>query len=99
MRTPKRPSPIQDPQSFSHLYTQTHLAVFRYIYSLHGGPREDVEELTSKTFLRAWKARKRFHGEVDRVLGWLLTIARNLKSNLCRYQEISTLQHFKIDVQ
>lgn len=69
---------LSDRETFSELYEHTHLAVFRYIYSLHGGPKEDVEDLTAETFSRAWKARCRFQGTPQAANGWLFKIARNL---------------------
>jgi RNA polymerase sigma-70 factor (ECF subfamily) len=60
------------------VYQSHHLVVFRFIYGLNGGPIEDVEDLTTITFLRAWKSRRRFRGSQDAALGWLLRIARNL---------------------
>jgi RNA polymerase sigma-70 factor (ECF subfamily) len=69
---------LRTPEGFQKIYQQYHLAVFRYIYGLHGGPTEDVEDLTTTTFLRAWKARQRFRGDQGAALGWLLKIARNL---------------------
>jgi RNA polymerase sigma-70 factor (ECF subfamily) len=69
---------LSNRETFSELYEHAHLAVFRYIYSLHGGPREDVEDLTAETFSRAWKARRRFKGSSQAACGWLFKIARNL---------------------
>ena len=42
-------SPLQDSESFSDLFAHTHLIIFRFIYGLHGGPLEEVEDLTSDT--------------------------------------------------
>lgn len=77
---PKTPSspPYADPQAFSQLYDRTHLFVFRYIYGLHNGPRQEVEDLTADTFTRAWHARHSFQGDERAAIGWLLKIARNL---------------------
>jgi RNA polymerase sigma-70 factor (ECF subfamily) len=69
---------LQDPESFRDLYNHTQLNIFRFIYGLHGGPAEEVEDLTCDTFLRAWKARLRFKGNKQEALCWLLTIARHL---------------------
>ena len=63
---------------FSRLYEDSHLLVFRYIYGLCGGPRQEAEDLTSETFTRAWKARHRFNGDETAAVHWLLQIARNL---------------------
>jgi RNA polymerase sigma-70 factor (ECF subfamily) len=69
---------LSTPASFSVFYEQTHLPVFRYVYGLAGGPQEDVEDLTAEAFIRAWRARRTFRGDVDAALGWLMKIARRL---------------------
>jgi RNA polymerase sigma-70 factor (ECF subfamily) len=69
---------LHDPESFSNLYTRTQIIIFRFIYGLHGGPIEEVEDLTCDTFIRAWKGRDRFHGDGHDALCWLFTIARHL---------------------
>jgi RNA polymerase sigma-70 factor (ECF subfamily) len=76
--------PLQDPVIFAQLFEQHHLAVFRFIYGLSGGPLPEVEDLTAETFLRAWKARRRFEGEQHAAIGWLLTIARHLVIDAAR---------------
>jgi RNA polymerase sigma-70 factor (ECF subfamily) len=69
---------LQDPETFRDLYNQTQLIIFRFIYGLHGGPSEEVEDLTCDTFLRAWNARLRFRGSNHQALCWLFTIARHI---------------------
>src|SRR4030042_4086796 len=71
-------SPLQDSESFSDLFAHTHLIIFRFIYGLHGGPLEEVEDLTSDTYSRAWKGRNQFSGDEHDALCWLFTIARHL---------------------
>ena len=71
-------APYQSTETFSELFDRTHLIVFRYIYGLSGGTAQDIEDLTAETFLRAWRSRRRFHGDEDAVVGWLLQIARRL---------------------
>jgi RNA polymerase sigma-70 factor (ECF subfamily) len=73
-----RKSPIASPANFQAMYERHRLAVFRYIYGLMGGPQEEAEDLTAETFLRAWKARHRFEGDMDSAIGWLLRIAKRL---------------------
>jgi RNA polymerase sigma-70 factor (ECF subfamily) len=72
------PSPLQEPEVFTDLFTRTHLIIFRYIYGLHGGPLQEVEDLTSDTYSRAWKGRMNFTGNEQDALCWLFTIAKNL---------------------
>ncbi len=71
-------SAISDPAIFAIIYERNRLSVFRYIYSLIGGSSDDAEDLTAETFIRAWKARHRFEGDMDSAIGWLLGIARRL---------------------
>jgi RNA polymerase sigma-70 factor (ECF subfamily) len=70
--------PLQDPETFSNLYDRTQIIIYRFIYGLHGGPTEEVEDLTCETFMRAWKGRIRFWGDDHDALCWLFTIARRL---------------------
>ncbi len=77
LKTPS-PPPYADPQAFSQLYDRSHLLVFRYIYGLHTGPPQEVEDLAAETFSRAWNARHGFAGDERAAIGWLLKIARNL---------------------
>jgi len=74
----RKPSPIASAPEFQWAYQQNRLSVFRYICSLTGGPQAEAEDLTAETFLRAWKARHRYQGEQDRVIGWLIQIAKRL---------------------
>ncbi len=71
-------STILGADAFSHLYEETHLVIFRYVYGLSGGPLQEVEDLTAETYARAWRTRQRFQGDEQAALGWLLRIARNL---------------------
>lgn len=78
-RWSKTPNPpYADPHAFSQLYDRTHLLIFRYIYGLHTGPHQEVEDLAAETFTRAWNARHTFSGDERSAIGWLLKIARNL---------------------
>jgi RNA polymerase sigma-70 factor, ECF subfamily len=71
-------APLGASASFSSLYEQTRLPVFRYLYGLTGGPQEDVEDLTAEAYTRAWRARRTFQGDPEAALGWLMKIARRL---------------------
>lgn len=82
-------STIKDPAVFAVMYEHNRLSVFRYIYSLIGGSSDDAEDLTAEIFIRAWKARHRFEGDVDSAVGWLLGIARRLVIDDYRRKKIS----------
>ena len=76
--------PLTDKESFSSLYTRTYLIIFRFIYGIHGGPTEEVEDITCETYMRAWKGRTQFSGEEQDALRWLFTIARHLVIDIHR---------------
>jgi RNA polymerase sigma-70 factor (ECF subfamily) len=84
---------LPDADRFAQLFNQTHLSVFRYIYGLHGGPQDEVEDLTAETFTRAWKARHRFVGDEDAALRWLIQIARNLVIDSSRRSKVRGTHH------
>lgn len=71
-------SPIDTERAFTAFFEQTHVMVFRYIYGLHGGPTENVEDLTAETYLRAWQKRQAFQGDEQAAIGWIFRIAHNL---------------------
>ena len=71
-------SSVASPAGFRDLYERDRLSVFRYIYGLTGGLQADAEDLTAETFLRAWKARHRFAGDMASATGWLIRIAKRL---------------------
>lgn len=79
---------LLDPDAFTQLYETTHLIVFRYIYGLSGGPAQEAEDLTAETYAKAWKTSRRFTGNEQAALGWLLSIARNLAIDLSRRQKV-----------
>ncbi|MFN2152431.1 MAG: RNA polymerase sigma factor [Anaerolineales bacterium] len=78
---------LRDARSFQQFYERCNLMVFRFIFGLHGGPTEDVEDLAAETFVRAWKSRRRFSGTEQAARGWLLKIARNLVIDAHRRQK------------
>lgn len=73
-----RQTAISTPAGFSRMYDRNQLSVFRYIYSIIGGPSADAEDLTAETFIRAWKARHTFEGDVDTAIRWLIGIAKRV---------------------
>jgi RNA polymerase sigma-70 factor (ECF subfamily) len=52
------------------------------------GPGPDVEDLTSRTFEKAWRARHRYRRDVASFSTWLLTIARNVAADHLRRRRI-----------
>ncbi|HEX5809662.1 MAG TPA: sigma-70 family RNA polymerase sigma factor [Anaerolineales bacterium] len=82
---------LRNEDTFTRLYEQTYLIVFRYVYGLTAGSQEEAEDLTAETYTRAWKYRQRFIGEEQAVLGWLLRIARNLAIDASRRRKVRDL--------
>lgn len=68
----RRQFPFKDAQSFSQLWEQAYLTVYRYIYSLRSGPVKDIEDLTAETLWRGWRARQMFEGNLPAAIGFLL---------------------------
>jgi len=89
---------ISNVEVFTRLYEETHLRVFRYVYSLSGGPAQEAEDLTAETYIRAWKTRQHFDGNEHDALGWLLRIARNLAIDLSRRRKVREMNE-EIDVE
>jgi RNA polymerase sigma-70 factor (ECF subfamily) len=87
---------LNDPEVFGQFYETAHLAVFRYIYALHGGPRQEVEDLTTETFIKAWNARKRFKGPQRGAVSWVMLIARRLVIDSFRRQKV---RGYQIDIE
>ena len=83
---------LSNADDFARLYDGHHLHVFRYVYGLSGGPRQDAEDLTAETFMRAWTTRHRFSGDSGAALGWLLRIARNLVIDASRRHSVRPLE-------
>ncbi len=92
-----RTSPLGSPGSFSQLYERARLPVFRYIYGLTGGPQDEVEDLTAETFIRAWKARRRFEGGPEAAVGWLIRIAKRLVIDDYRRRTVRTTRGLPAD--
>ncbi len=95
-KSTRRAAPLSAASDFAAFYERLHLPVFRYIYGLTGGPREEVEDLTADVFARAWKARHTFDDrasdeESGAALGWLLKIARRLVIDAYRRQRVRTV--------
>ncbi len=87
LRRRARSKPYSSEGAFRRLFNATHPIVFRYVYGLLGGPRQEVEDIVADTFLKAWQARDRFEGDRQAAVRWLLTIARNEAIDRFRAQQ------------
>lgn len=70
------------------VYAEQLPRVYNYFrYRLGDGP--EVEDLTSRTFEKAWRHRKRYRHDEAAFSTWLFTIARNLGTDHLRRRRIS----------
>lgn len=94
-----RQTAISTPATFSEMYERNRLPVFRYIYSLMGGPADEAEDLTAETFIRAWKARHTFEGALDSAMGWLIGIAKRLVVDDHRRKKVRKTSDLNFDIR
>src|ERR1043165_2487963 len=67
----------RDTEAFSELYVRYQPRIYRHLYYFIGNHHE-ADDLTSETFLRAWKAIDRYEDRGLPMEAWLLRIAHNL---------------------
>ncbi|MFZ5980255.1 MAG: RNA polymerase sigma factor [Candidatus Zixiibacteriota bacterium] len=75
----------EDRKAFGQLIRMHQKRLFRYLYGLLGS-FDQTEDIVQETFIKAWKAMKRFNPEYA-FYPWLATIARNTAYNLLRREE------------
>jgi RNA polymerase sigma-70 factor, ECF subfamily len=61
--------------------------IFRFCFRLIG-ERGQAEEATQETFLKAWRARDRWSGDLGSVRTWLFSIARNVSIDMLRARAV-----------
>jgi len=66
----------RDHEAFAELYRRFSPRVFRHVYYIVG-TKHEADDLTSETFLRAWKAIDRYEDRGLSIEYWLLRIAHN----------------------
>ena len=82
-----------DAEAFAQLYRDYAPKISGFVGARVRGDRQLVEDLTSETFLRAWRRIDTAHDDRGRDVGaWLTTIARNLvtdhyKSGRARFEQ------------
>lgn len=75
---PARSHPLEESETFARFYEETHQDIFRYVMASCQGNVPLAEDITTETYLRSWKNRRRFSGTSDAAFGWVLTISRRL---------------------
>ena len=73
-----RTHPLEESETFAQFYENTHQNIFRYVMASCEGNVTLAEDVTTETYLRAWKNRRSFSGTSDAAFGWVLTISRRL---------------------
>jgi RNA polymerase sigma-70 factor (ECF subfamily) len=73
--------------SFEAVYNSHYRDVSRYVILTTRG-RDDVEEIVSETFARAFTAWRSGHGPAGRPLPWLLVIARRIATDRWRRRRL-----------
>lgn len=79
------------------LLNRYYKTVFNYVVKMmrdHPDPAVDADDITSETFIRAFNKRKEIQ-KPERLLGWLLTAAKNLTIDSIRTSERRT-RHLSI---
>ncbi len=72
-----------DPDSFRKLWTATNPVVLRYLRVLSRS--NDVEDIAAATWVEVVRSLRRFEGGEAQFRAWVLTIARNRRIDLLRY--------------
>jgi RNA polymerase sigma-70 factor (ECF subfamily) len=89
------PAPLDEP-TLRRLYAESVGTLYAYVSRRCGGVRENAEDVTQETWLRAvrnWRA----NGVPDNPLAWLTTVARNLIINRARDSETDVLHRADAD--
>jgi RNA polymerase sigma-70 factor (ECF subfamily) len=68
------PLPALDASRFAEIFAEYQVALFRYLRARTNNTA-DADDLTSETFLRAWRFRDKYV-EKGVILSWLFTVAR-----------------------
>jgi RNA polymerase sigma factor (sigma-70 family) len=88
-RDPERVFETSSPTTFESIYEAHHRDVYRHVLLLTRG-RDDVDEITSEVFTRAFEAWRDGRGPAGRPLPWLLVIARRLVTDRWRRRRLIT---------
>jgi RNA polymerase sigma-70 factor (ECF subfamily) len=67
-----------DQSAFETLYATCYVPLFRFVYRITGGNRDEAEDITQQAFLRVGKAISTFKTHEGNFVGWLYSIARHL---------------------
>ena len=83
----------RDVEAFGEIYSRHSARIFRHIYYLTSS-KQEADDLTSETFLQAWKAIHRYEDRGLPLENWLLRIGHNLAiKHLKRRRNHAPLEH------
>jgi RNA polymerase sigma-70 factor (ECF subfamily) len=86
-----------DQGAFEELVRQTYVATYTLAYRLTGN-EEDARDVVQETYLRAWKAMKRFRGDAQ-FSTWLYRITANTSASMTQRrsrQRVDTLDDAEV---
>ena len=89
---PQENPPLVQPVDWNAVYSEQLPRIYNFL-RFRVGRRADAEELTSRTFEKAWIARDRYRRDVAGFSTWLIGIARNVAANHLR----SARNHLSIE--
>jgi RNA polymerase sigma-70 factor (ECF subfamily) len=72
------------PIDWNKVYTEELPRVYNYFRFRIGRQQSDIEDLTARTFEKAWKARDRYRRDLAGFSTWLFEIARNVATDHLR---------------
>ena len=74
------------------IYADQMPRVYNY-FRFRLGPRADIEDLTSRTFEKAWRARRTYSRDLSAFSTWLFKVAQNVGTDYLR----SDRPHLRLD--
>ena len=87
----------RDHEAFAELYRRFSPRVFRHVYYLVG-TKHEADDLTSETFLRAWKAIDRYEDRGLSIEHWLLRIGHNTAAKYLKRRRL-VISTGEIDIE
>ncbi len=89
---------ITDKYTFSQFYTNNKDYIARYISVMFSNNNIDIENVISEAFLKAWKNRNKFAGNVNEARQWVIKIAHNYALDRIRKNNrLKLIPFYKID--
>jgi RNA polymerase sigma-70 factor (ECF subfamily) len=74
-------------EGWDALYAESLPRIYNY-FRFRVGPYEDIEELTARTFEKAWRSRRGYRQDLAAFSTWLYAIARNVATDHLRQRSL-----------